>query len=216
MSDEKSRKVRKKGIFRDYIIYILSFLIISLAAVTAMLFIAEKPVTELIHKFESQNEMQVRDIIVNSDGSYHDCEPNEYDTDSSYGDKIGNITIESCGVNSDIYYGSNRASMRYGVGLMSDGYDLDNGSGVKVIKGYDETYFSALKYAQIGDTVTINTFIGKTQYRITDAKYISKDTEPYNSKDMDMLVLCSVPSDFSDHSSERYYVFAEKSTGEGN
>lgn len=216
MSGEKKRRVRKKGIFIDYVVYILSFLVVSLAAVIAVLFIAEKPVTEIVHKIEKQYEMQVRDITVNIDGSYQDCEPDEYDVSSPYGDKIGNITIESCGVNSDIYYGSNRASMRYGVGFVSDDYDLDNGSGVKVIKGYDETYFSGLKYAGIGDIVKINTSLGETEYRVADAKYIGKDTEPYNSKDINMLVLCSIPSDFSEHGGERYYVFAEKIDGEGN
>lgn len=215
MRDGKKRKVRKKGIFRDYIVYILSFLIISLAAVTALFFIAEEPATELVHKMEARNSMQVRDVVVNADGSYHDDEPDEYDVSSPYGDKIGNVTIESCGVNSDIYYGSNRASMRYGAGFMSDDYNLDNSTGIKIIKGYDETCFSGLKYAETGDTVTINTSAGKTEYRITDAKYISKSTQPYNSKNMDMLILCSIPSDFSEHSGERYYVFAEKIYGEG-
>lgn len=215
MSGEKKRRVRKKGIFIDYVVYILSFLVVSLAAVIAVLFIAEKPVTEIVHKIEKQYEMQVRDITVNIDGSYQDCEPDEYDVCSPYGDKIGNITIESCGVNSDIYYGSNRASMRYGVGFVSDDYDLDNGTGVKVIKGYDETCFAGLKYAKIGDTVKINTAVGETEYRVADAKYIGKDTQPYNSKDINMLVLCSIPSDFSEHGGERYYVFAEKIDGEG-
>ena len=65
MSGEKKRRVRKKGIFIDYVVYILSFLVVSLAAVIAVLFIAEKPVTEIVHKIEKQYEMQVRDITAN-------------------------------------------------------------------------------------------------------------------------------------------------------
>lgn len=214
MSAEKGKRTRKKGLFQNYVIYIISFLIIALAVFVAALFIAEKPVTEFVHKLEDSLNMNVRDVQINDDSYYLNGTDDISASKINYGDKIGNISIESCGVNCSVYYGSNRASMRYGTGLAEDSISLDNDSKVKFVKGYDETYFAGLKYAEIGDIITVDTNIGKYEYRITDAKYIDADASAYQSEDYDMLVLCSICSDFSDHSGECFYVFADRINGE--
>lgn len=210
MSSGKGKKSGKRGLFRNYFVYIISFVVIALAVTVCALLIANAPVTELVHKAENHFSVSVRDIR-------DDIDPNSREKEyiGRYGDRIGSISIDSCGVNCDVFYGSNRASMREGAGL-SDNESADlNSNGVKLIAGYDETYFSALKYAKVGDV--INIYAGDTQYsyRITDAKYIDADTQAYKSQDKDMLVLCSIPSDFSQHSGEYYYVFADRINGEG-
>lgn len=210
MSSGKGRKSGERGLFRNYFVYIISFLAIALAVTVCALLIANEPVTELVHKAENHFSASARDIR-------DDIEPNSREKEyiGRYGDRLGSISIDSCGVNCDLFYGSNRASMRAGAGL-SDNESADLGSNsVKLIAGYDETYFSALKYAKVGDV--INIYAGDTQYsyRITDAKYIEADTQAYKSQDKDMLVLCSIMSDFSQHSGEYYYVFADRINGEG-
>ncbi|MCH5320976.1 MAG: sortase [Eubacterium sp.] len=209
MSGEKRRKKHKSNIFQDYIKYILSFLIIALAVFIAAILIAMKPVTQQVNKIENSLNMQVRDVVIN-DSHYPSDDSASADT---YGDKIGNVTIENCGLNCDIYYGSNRVSMRYGAGFLNDKNDFASGK-MSVIKGYDETYFSSLKYAQKGDIVTVTTNNGEYRYRVTDTKYIDENTQAYQSEDIDMLVLYSIFSDFSDHAGERFYVFADKIIGE--
>ena len=211
MSGEKRRKKHKSNIFQDYIKYILSFLIIALAVFIAAILIAMKPVTQQVYKIEDSLNMQVRDVVIN-DSHYPSDDNADADT---YGDKIGNVTIENRGLNCDIYYGANRASMRYGAGFFNDKNDFGSGK-LSVIKGYDETYFSSLKYVQKGDVITVTTNNGEYRYRVTDAKYIDESTQTYQSDDIDTLVFYSIFSDFSDHAGERFYVFADRIDGEGN
>lgn len=210
MSGEKgSKKHKKNSIFQDYIKYIFSFLIITLVIFIAAILFAMKPVSENVHKIENRLNMQVRDIEIN-DGHYLAEDVSE----DNYGDKIGNVSIENRGLNCDIYYGANRVSMRYGAGFLSESNHIGSGR-VSVIRGVDETYFSSLKYAEEGDIVTVTSNNGVYYYRVKDTKYIDADTPAYQSDDMDMLILCSMCSDLSEHSGECLYVFADRINVEG-
>lgn len=228
MRDEKNKKGRKENLFNKYLVYIFSFLAIALAFTVIGLFIAKEPATNAVHKLEENLKMLVRDVEIDDSTYYPNisdgAEPENSETafKVDLGDKIANVSIESCGLNCSVYYGSNRATMRNGAGLSAISGCMDsngrlNNDSMLVINGYDETCFSSLKYAQIDDIVTLDSnFSPAMQYRIVDAKYIPADTEPYNENDDVMLVLCSICSDFSEHSGERYYVFAELINGEGN
>ncbi|MGN1202371.1 MAG: sortase domain-bontaining protein [Eubacterium sp.] len=211
MSDEKGKNTQKKGIFHNYIIYITSFLIIALAITIVAIIIAVKPATELVHKIENSLAMEVRDVQIN-DGYYPSA---DNDKSAEYGDRIGNVSIESCGLNCNIYYGANRVSYRYGAGFSADSVGFGSGN-VSVLKGFDETYFSSLEYAKIGDIITVTANDGVYTYQVTDTKYIADNKQAYQSEDKDMLVLCSIYSDFSNHSGEYLYVFADRINGEGN
>ena len=213
MRDEKGKRKHSKGIFQNYLIYILSFLVIALAVTAGGIFIANKPVTELVHKLENRFSMEVRDIQIGD--SYYNLNESDDKSDADFGDKIGNVSIDNCGLNCGVYYGSNRVSMRYGAGFQSDSGVFGSGK-ISVIKGCDETYFSNLKYADVGDIITVHTNDGVYKYRVTEAKYMNTGTQPYQTDDRDMLVLCSVFSDFSEHSGEYLCVFADRIEGEGN
>lgn len=128
MSSGKGRKSGERGLFRNYFVYIISFLAIALAITVCALLIANEPVTEFVHKAENHFSASARDIR-------DDIDPNSREKEyiGRYGDRLGSISIDSCGVNCDVFYGSNRASMRAGVGL-SDNESADLGSNsVKLI-----------------------------------------------------------------------------------
>lgn len=228
MSDEKSKESKKENLFNKYFIYIFSFLAIALAFTVIGLFIVNAPASNAVHQLEDSFKMRVRDVELD-DSTYFPNVPDGAETENNetafqvkLGNKIANVSIESCGLNCGVYYGANRASMRNGAGLSAVPESIDsngrlNNSSVLVIKGYDETYFSSLKYAEIDDIVTLDSnFSPAVQYRIVDAKYVSADVDPYDNEEEAMLVLCSICSDFSEHSGERYCVFARLMNGEGN
>lgn len=228
MRDENNKRGRKENLFNKYLIYIFSFLAIALAFSIIGLFIINTPATNAVHQLEDSFKMLVRDIDVD-DSTYFPGVPDGAESERqdtavkvALGDKIANVSIESCGLNCSVYYGANRASMRDGAGLTASAGCMDsngrlNKDAMLVINGYDEACFSSLKYAQIDDIVTLNSNFSPTmQYRIIDTKYIPADAEPYRDEDEAMLVLCSICSDFSEHSGERYYVFAQLINGEGN
>ncbi|MDE5985483.1 MAG: sortase [Eubacterium sp.] len=228
MSSENRKVSKKENLFNKYLVYIFSFLTIALAFTVMGLFIVNTPVTNVVHKLEDNFKMLVRDVEIDDNTYFPNvpdgAEPENNTTDFKVhlGDKIANVSIESCGLNCSVYYGINRVSMRNGAGLSSilgcvDSKGRLNHDSMLVIKGYDETFFSSLKYAEIGDIVTLDSnFSPAMQYRIVDAKYISEDVQPYSDDADAMLVLCGICSDFSEHSGERYYVFADLIGGEGN
>lgn len=211
MNDEKGKKTHKRGIFKNYLIYIISFLAIALAVMICAIIIINKPATDFVHNIESNFAMEVRDIEIND--SYPDTDNGEYKF--TYGDLMGNVSIESCGLNCNIYYGDNRVSYRNGVGYAENSGEFGSGK-LSVIKGFDETYFSCLKYAEVGDIITVTIGDNSYNYRIMDTEYIDADIKAYQSDDEDMLVLCGICSDFSDHSGEYFYVFADRTNREGN
>jgi len=189
----------------DYVLKVLSFVAIALAVTVIMLLILDKPVKSMIHSIESAQNIQVRDIVVT------DNIPEDGKT-FAYGDKMGVITCERIGLNSDIYFGANRKSMKSGVGF-SNKTSLFGEGKVSMIAGYEKTYLSSLAYIKNGDVIDISTPSGNHQYTVFDSKYISAETKAFNSDDEDMLVLCSICSDLSEHSGEYFYVFAQRTDG---
>lgn len=225
---KKNKESKKENLFNKYLIYIFSFLAIALAFTVIGLFIVNAPASNAVHQLEDSFKMRVRDVELD-DSTYFPNVPDGAETENNetafqvkLGNKIANVSIESCGLNCGVYYGANRASMRNGAGLSAVPESIGsngrlNNSSVLVIKGYDETYFSSLKYAEIDDIVTLDSnFSPAVQYRIVDAGYVSADVDPYDNEEKAMLVLCSICSDFSEHSGERYCVFARLMNGEGN
>ncbi len=204
MSGSK-RKHRTNRIVTDYVLKVLSFVAIALVLTIIMLLILNKPVKSMIHNIESAQDIQVRDIVVN------DNIP-EDDQTFAYGDKMGVITCENIGLNANIYFGSNRKSMKSGVGFSNKTAMFGEGK-VSMIAGYDETYLSSLTHIKNGDIIDISTPSGNHQYTVLDSKYISTETKAYNSDDEDMLVICSICSDLSKHSGEYFYVFAQRTDG---
>lgn len=228
MSDEKSKKGKKGNLFNKYLVYIFSFLAIALAFTVVGLFIVNEPAANVVHKLEDSFKMLARDVEID-DSTYFpntpdgaELENNETALKVNAGDKIANVSIESCGLNCSVYYGDNRATLRNGAGLSAISGCIDsngrlNNDSVLVINGYDETDFSSLKLAKTGDMITLDSnFSSAMQYQIFDAKYIPADTQPYGENAEAMLVLCSICSDFSEHSGEHYCVFAKLINGEGN
>lgn len=208
------RKKHKAGIFGRYIIYIISFLIISLTVTAAAFLIAEKPVTDFVHKFEDRFPMRVRDISSNVEAGSREAQ-----YIGMYGKKTGNVVIDDCGVNCDVYYGDNRVSMRKGAGLHVSDKNAGDIKGI-FLKGYDETHFAGLKYAKKGSVIIFCLKDEKSQkeitakYLIKDIKYVSPGEDTYQPKNAEELVLCSIFSDFSKHSGEYLYIIADKADRE--
>lgn len=206
MSNGK-KKHSKNRFFTDYILKVILFVCIALVITVLLCLAIDKPVISLVHNIEAAQNMQVRDIVINNN-------PNT-DEDAYYGDKIGVITCEKTGLNTNIYFGANRKSMYNGVGFSNKSAMFGDGK-VSLITGYDETYLSSLCYIEKGDIINITAQSGEYQYKVFDMKYISFDKDAYKSDDEDMLVICSICSDLSEHSGECFYVFAQRIIGGGN
>lgn len=205
----KKHRNKRKNIVKDYILTNIVFLAILLAVTVGVVFGALKPVTEVVHKAESEAGMKVRDISISED-----AEMTSYSKESSkYGDCIAAVICESRGLNTPVYLGLNRVSARYGAG-MSGEESFFSEEGRAVVAGYDETYFGPLKYVEKGDIITVVTADGEINYKVKDAFFESSEMNP-ESNNSD-LVLYSSFSDFSESAGKCFYVFADKVSGEGN
>lgn len=207
MSD--SSKKHSKSAAGEYVLKIFCYLIILLAITIFTAFVAIKPVTALVHKVESYVAMEPRDIELN-DFAY---QPNSVDSAEelplNYGDKIANISSYDFGLNCSVYYGFNRISFSSGTGFYG-GSALFGKGGASCIAGYMEGCLSALNYAAVDDVITVVTNYGEYKYRITDVKYADINSKNDYSTDSDSLVICGYTSDFSEHSGEALYVYAER------
>ncbi|MCM1114309.1 MAG: sortase [Clostridium sp.] len=211
MGDNTDKKRKNKRAYAHYIIQTACFLAVLLVITVLTIFVAIKPVTELVNKVEANFDMQVGDIVLN-ENTYQPLSETSVNPDTLqyvFGDKIANISSSDFGLNCSVYFGGNRASLSAGVGFSGDTSLFGLGKVSRVV-GYDETYFSSLRYADKGDVITVTTSYGVYDYRVKEVKYIDAAKDAYKDNGSDMLVLCSMCSDFSVHRGENLYVFADR------
>lgn len=215
MSDGKKNKHRKKGFFSNYFIKIFSFLAIALAITIVTIIVAMPTAVNYVHKAEAGLGRSIRYVTVD-DSTYAPVSEKGAKPDKNniaYGDCVANIECESTGVNCKVYYGTNRISMRSGAGLSGDEAFFGETAPV-FVTGYDETYFSGLKYCKSGDIIKVTTNYGELSYRVSEVTYIDKSKQAFKPDTAERLVLCAICSDFSEHADENLYVFAERTEGE--
>ncbi|MCM1285870.1 MAG: sortase [Acetobacter sp.] len=204
MSDKK-RKGIKKTVGTVYILRIVIFVVIAVAVTASAIIIALPYGTGIVHKVEGKFPMKSRDVVISETIVSAD--------NAKYGEKIASISSDDFGLNCDVYYGSNRASMRYGAGWSKESGN-PGGSRTCLISGNGETYFSPLHSATAGDIINVKTADNSFSYKVFDTKYIDINKQAYNENDDGILVICSAESSFSPHSRESFYVFAKLINGE--
>lgn len=217
MSSGKKKGNRRKSLYENYFLNMILYLIAAAAVMIIVIVAAMPKAAEFVHKAEAGLGMSTRHIRLD-DSSYNPLsnDGNYLENGYSYGQLIGNITCENAGLNCNVYYGANRISMKNGSGL--SGNDSIFGlKGISFVTGYDETYFYNLKYCEKGDVITVTTNYGEYSYKVTDTSYIDEDKQAYRDDgESECLVLSAVCSDFSEHSGECFYVFADRIDGEVN
>lgn len=214
-TNEKSKKRhshRRRKSFNDFAREVTVLVVISLVAMIVCVFAANKTACDFVHKLESQMPMQVRDLIVEENGEYANISKDEL----QYGTLIANISIESRGVNAPVYFGLNRASLRYGVGVSGKDNQKPFISDEKdIVGGHDETYFKSLKYVKIGDKVTVTSKDKVISYEVVDCFEAEKGDEKVNDYDCD-LVLYSIFSNYSENGGKCFYALLNKTNEEVN
>lgn len=199
----KRKRYKEKNVVLEYVLKAFLFVAVAMAVLIFGIAAALEPATEYVHKIEKAYCMQAKDIVIDKNASLIDY--NNKDK-SLYGAPIAYISCENKGINTEVYYGLNRASMRNGVGLLTKSSLFgDEGS---VIGGLDQTYFSALKTVEAGDIVKITTASSVIMYKVKDT--VIADAEKPDIDKKNKLVLFSVYSGFSDNSGKCFYAVCDK------
>lgn len=199
MSDKKRKnsKSNNKTIGSVYISKIVIFLAVALVVTIAAMVIAMPKTVDFVHKVEAQFPMSSADIQIGD-------ELTEL-KNAGYGAKIGTIQSESCGLNCNLYYGANRASMRYGAGLSAKKGTFD---GYTYISGYGSTFFAPLHYVKTGDIINVKTSDFNGAYKVLESGYVEKGKAAYNGSSDYVLVICAKESDLSEHKGKDFCVIA--------
>jgi LPXTG-site transpeptidase (sortase) family protein len=127
--------------------------------------------------------------------------------------KYGNIVCENAGMNTDVYYGINRVSLRNGCASSAENSLPGQGGCVKVT-GYYSTAMKALKNVEIGDIITYSTTYGVFTYKVYNVTTCDSFSKLSLSNDEELVLSCYSSNDiFANYSDEKLFVQAKLVSG---
>ncbi len=154
----------------------------------------------------------------NADGSdkskkvYLDNDSIEYPV---YSNMFGELIIEDCGIDANLFFGDGDVSLRNGVGVYGGSFIPGYGKTI-LVAGHNNTYFNGLKYAEKGQKVVIRTSYGNYEYEITDTAVKEKsDGSAYdlNADYENLIMYTCYPFDELGLTRQRYFVYAKYLSG---
>lgn len=201
----KKHKHKKKNhytvlpYFKNAAIYILASMIVF---VPLSVGIMSKAVST-VHQAQTVMTKNSNDIVI--DNSYEKCSYSEFLNKISVGKLLGTVSCENVCIHEKVYYGTNRACLRNGVGLSQKSYLFGEG-GCSQIAGYPSSSFARLSEVKKGDIITVETFWGKFKYEVSTVEVAQIIEKP----DADTLILAvnSGKEPFSAQKGEKVYVTA--------
>lgn len=175
-----------------YISTPIVFVLISFVVVVPMLFGIMHFAINAVHIAQQSLTIGYNDVEIGDDGD------NELDV-CEY---VGTLSCGEAGLNTDVYYGINRVSLRNGAGMSKKSV---LGESVK-LSGYSSGAFRALYNLREGDVISFSVNDDKRLYQITDI-VLSKNADVNGD-----LILCTTKdnSAFSYYDDDMLYVIAKE------
>lgn len=146
------------------------------------------------------------------DNVYLESDAVEY---PSYSNMFGELIIEDCGIDTNLFFGDGDVALRNGVGVYGGSFIPGYGKTI-LVAGHNNTYFNGLKFAEKGQKVVIKTSYGNYEYEITEtAVKDMTDGSAYDlSADYENLIMYTCyPFDELGLTSKRYFVYAKYLSG---
>lgn len=203
---------KKRYVVLQYIVIPILFVLISLVAVVPVSMFLLNESVDLVHKVQETLTMDYNDL--------HSSDEQFRQSDKTGGsvqlpkfvssEKIGSIVCENAGLNTNLYYGLNRVSLRSGAAVCCDSSLFGENACVNIF-GYASTAFKALYNMDIDDEIVVQTSWGKYSYRVVSCESMAAAPET----DGNILVLSTSKNNkaFSNFDDEKYYVTAEYVSG---
>lgn len=133
----------------------------------------------------------------------------------SYGNMFGELIIEDCGIDANLFFGDGDMSLRNGVGVYGGSFIPGYGKTI-LVAGHNNTYFNGLKYAEKGQKVVIRTSYGNYEYEITDTavkKMDDRSAYDLNADYENLIMYTCYPFDELGLTRQRYFVYAKYISG---
>lgn len=208
MSEEKASKKhhkrRKHYTVYPYFNYSILFVLITMVVVIPVLIVGMNSAVKMVHNAQEVLTRGYYDFSL--DNSYEQKSEADYIDTIKEGKLIGTITCENVGMCEKVYYGTNRVTMRDGVGISTNSY-LPNNGGCTRIAGYASSSFRCLHNVSIGDEIVLETYWGNFKYKVTDVY----KAEKLKDIDGDSIALATFTSTeaFANQSSNYFYAVGE-------
>lgn len=132
-----------------------------------------------------------------------------------YSNMFGELIIEDCGIDTNLFFGDGDVSLRNGVGVYGGSFIPGYGKTI-LVAGHNNTYFNGLKYAEKGQKVVIKTSYGNYEYEITGtAVKDMNDSTAYdlNADYENLIMYTCYPFDELGLTKQRYFVYAKYLSG---
>lgn len=205
-SQFKKRRSRKRK--NEAIVYVsmpIIFVLISMTVAVPILCGLMNYAVNYVHTAQKTLCMDYYDI--KTDNSFDAANSSSYADSIHIGKLMGNIKCDRVGLNERVYYGINRVSMRNGAGMDNTSY-LPGNEGCVYIAGYASSAFGTLYNIKKGDSLTLETYWGKFNYKVVDAG-VGKDVNEMKPKGDSVILATSSSTDaFAVNNNEKYYVAA--------
>ena len=128
-----------------------------------------------------------------------------------YGNKYGNIRIESIGVDLPVYYGETYTILKSGIAHDSTSYFPGEGGSI-IYAGHNfKTFLASLPNVKIGDKIEIETTYGTFKYEVYDKQIINEtevDKVPIQKEKEILMIYTCYPINNIGHAYQRYVVYA--------
>ena len=201
---------------KDFIVFPALFVILSFAVIYLTLTPIVRPYLGLASLMFSQETVQPSDrfanvIEQNSDGTV-ELAPEDYPVT---GDRIGQIVIDGTSVDAPVYYGDSNTEQNKGAGIYTGGW-IPGQERTILMAAHVGTFFQGLSEVEQGMTITLDTYYGTYEYRVTDMQVKeATDSTAYDfSRTEENLILYTCyPFDQLGYTPYRYFVYAEYLSG---
>lgn len=152
-----------------YITTPVIFVLISLIAVVPLCLVMLSVSVNYVHKAQNVFHPNVADFTA-YDGDYtsSDKKSGTVSVEKPGGfSKVGELSCDSAGLNTPVYYGANRVNYRAGAGLKINA-SLPGTGGTVVVSANATGGFNALYNVKTGDVITFVTTWGIYKYKVND------------------------------------------------
>lgn len=129
-----------------------------------------------------------------------------------YGEKYGNVKIESIGLDLPLYHGDSLDILKNGIGHTPESYFPGEGGTILCMGHNYKTMLRKFSNLNIGDIINVTTEYGEFNYKIYDMKILKEtdtDQAPIQKEKEIFMIYTCYPFNNIGYAYQRYMVYAE-------
>lgn len=129
-----------------------------------------------------------------------------------FGEKYGNVRIDSIGVNLPLYHGDSLEILKKGIGHSPDSYFPGEGGSILCMGHNYKTMLRNFSELKIGDIINVTTDYGEFNYKIYDMRILKEtqtDQAPIQKEKEIFMIYTCYPFNNIGYAYQRYMVYAE-------